>query len=209
MVLDTYERLEQAHGARDRRLRVEHLDVLDDVDIARFGKLAVIPDMQPTFCCGEQGTNYDATAQAPTDRWKSLIQAGATLAFSSDWPCTWPPDPFRGIQQAATRQIWKSADTAGVAGEPLDGAAQGGATPTGGAYVPAERISVEEAVDAYTRDSAYAAFADARVGTLEVGKEADLAILSQDIFRIAPDAIANTRVVLTMVGGKIVFGAPP
>jgi predicted amidohydrolase YtcJ len=136
-----------------------------------------------------------------------LEQSGAALAFSSDWPCTWPPDPFVAIQQTATRQAWKSADTANVAGQSLDGAAQGGAVATGAIYLPEERISVTEAVQAYTLGSAHAAFADDKVGTLEAGKLADLAVLSQDIFSVPPESIARTRVLTTMVGGKIVYEA--
>jgi predicted amidohydrolase YtcJ len=209
MVLDTYERVEKAHGPRDRRMRIEHLDMLDRDDIARFGRLAVIADMQPVFCCGADGEDYDPRRQMPTERWKSLETAGATLAFSSDWPCTWPPDPLVAIQQAVTRQAWSSTDTANVAGESLDGAAQGGAKPTGAVYLPAERVSVEDAVNAYTRNGAYAAFSDAYVGTLEAGKYADLVILSQDIFQMPPEKISTARVLLTMVGGKVVYGGPP
>ncbi len=207
MILDTYERLEQAHGARDRRLRIEHADVVEAADVPRFAQLKVIADMQPTFCCGEDGGNYDPTDEVVSDRWHSLKQSGAVLAFSSDWPCTWPPDPFVSIQETATRQVWKSADTAAVAGAPLDGAGQGGAAVTGAIYAPEERISVADAVRAYTQGSAFAAFSDDRVGTLEVGKLADLAVLSQDIFAVAPETIGKTRVVTTMVGGKIVYGA--
>jgi predicted amidohydrolase YtcJ len=207
MILDTYERLERAHGARDRRLRIEHADLVEAADVPRFAQLKVIVDMQPTFCCGEDGGNYDPTDQVPSDRWHSLQQSGAVLAFSSDWPCTWPPDPFVSIQETATRQVWKSADTANVAGGPLDGAGQGGATLTGATYAPEERISVADAVRAYTQGSAYAAFSDGQVGTLEVGKLADLAVLSQDIFSVPPETIGTTHVVTTMVGGKIVFSA--
>jgi hypothetical protein len=209
MILDTYERLEQAHGARDRRLRIEHADVVEAADVPRFAKLKVIADMQPTFCCGEDGGNYDPTDEVVSDRWHSLKESGAVLAFSSDWPCTWPPDPFVSIQETATRQVWKSADTANVAGGSLDGAGQGGAVTTGAAYTPEERISVADAVRAYTQGSAYAAFSDGQVGTLEVGKLADLAVLSQDIFSVPPETIGKTRVVTTMVGGKIVYSAPP
>ncbi len=208
MILDTYERLEQAHGSRDRRLRIEHADLVDAVDLPRFAKLGVIADMQPTFCCGENPPAGDPAADTPTDRWRSLLQDGTTLAFSSDWPCTWPPNPFVAIQQTVTRQAWRSPDTANVAGQALDGAAQGGALATGDVYVPAERITVEQALLAYTRGSAYAAFADDRVGSLEVGKLADLAVLSQDVFSASPGDIAKTRVTLTMVGGKIVYGSP-
>ena len=205
MVLDAYERLEQAHGARDRRLRIEHADLVEAADLPRFKELGVIADMQPTFCCGEDGANFDPAESIPSDRWHSLEQQGAVLAFSSDWPCTWPPDPFVAIQQTATRQVWKSADTANVAGQPVDGAAQGGARPTGAVYVPGERISVEEAVRAYTSGSAYAAREEDRLGTLEPGKLADLAVLSQDIFSVSPDLIGKTHVTMTMVGGKVVY----
>ena len=208
MVLDTYERLEQAHGQRDRRLRVEHADLIEAADLPRFAQLHVIADMQPTFCCGETGGNFDPATLIPSDRWQSLERSGAALAFSSDWPCNDPPDPLVAIQQAATRQVWSSADTANVAGQPLDGAAQGGAKPTGAIYVPEERISVEQAVRAYTQGSAYAAFSDDRVGTLEVGKLADLAVLSKDIFSIDPLIINQTHVTMTMVGGKVVYRAP-
>jgi predicted amidohydrolase YtcJ len=208
MVLDTYERLEKAHGARDRRLRIEHADLVDAADLPRFKELGVIADMQPTFCCGEDGGNFDPAESIPSDRWHSLEEDGATLAFSSDWPCTWPPDPFVSMQQAATRQVWKSDDTANVAGQPVDGAAQGGAKPTGAIYIPEERIKVEDAVRAYTWGSAYAARKEDRLGTLESGKFADLAVLSQDIFSVSPGSIGKTRVTMTMVGGKVVYTAP-
>jgi len=209
MILDTYERLEQAHGPRDRRLRVEHADLVDAVDLPRFARLSVIADMQPSFCCGDDGGNFDPADEVPSDRWRSLQASGAVLAFSSDWPCTWPPDPFVSIQQTVTRQVWKSADTANIAGGPLDGAGQGGARATGATYVPDERIGVADAVRAYTQGSAFAAFSDKEVGTLEVGKLADLAVLSQDIFAVPLETIDKTRVVTTMVGGKIVYGAAP
>ena len=211
MILDTYERLEQSHGARDRRLRIEHADLIDGVDVPRFARLSVIPGMQPTFCCGEDGGNFDPADEVPSDRWQSLERSGAVLAFSSDWPCTWPPDPFVSIQQAATRQVWKSADTGAIAGTPLDGAGQAGANITGAVYIPEERISVPDAVRAFTQGSAFAAFSDRQVGTLEAGKLADLVVLSQDIFAIPPERIGGTRAVTTMVGGKIVYaeGRPP
>jgi predicted amidohydrolase YtcJ len=209
MVLDTYERLEQAHGPRDRRLRIEHAYLVEAVDLPRFARLSVIADMQPSFCCGDDGSNFDPSDEVASDRWHTLQQSGAVLAFSSDWPCTWPPSPFVAIQEATTRQVWNSADTAHIVGGPLDGAGQGGAVVTGAIYVPEERITVADAVHAYTQGSAFAAFSDARVGTLEAGKLADLAVLSQDIFTVPLETIGNTRVITTMVGGKIVYSAPP
>jgi predicted amidohydrolase YtcJ len=207
MILDTYQRLEQSHGRKDRRLRIEHADLIDAIDIPRFAQLGVIADMQPAFCCAEEGASFDPANAIPSDRWQSLERGGATLAFSSDWPCTWPPNPFVSIQQAVTRQVWRSPDTVNIPGGSLDGAAQAGAAATGAIYVPEERITVEDAVHAFTHGSAFAAFSDARVGTLETGKLADLAVLSQDIFMADPLAIGNTRVTMTMVGGKIVFKA--
>jgi predicted amidohydrolase YtcJ len=205
MILDTYERVEKEHGPRDRRLRIEHADLVTPTDVPRFGSLGVIAGMQPSFCCGLPDSTSDPATTLVADRWHSLAAGGATLAFSSDWPCTWPPNPFVSIEETVTREAWRSADTANVAGETLDGAAQGGASKTGQAYTPEERISVDTALRAYTQGSAYAAFFDDRVGTLTVGKLADLAVLSQDIFTVDPSTIGKTRVTLTMVGGRVVY----
>ena len=205
MVLDAYEALETQNGPRDRRLRIEHADVLLDDDLPRFAKLNVIASMQPTFCCSDNGGNIDPSDKTPSDRWQSLLHSGTTLAFGSDWPCTWPPDPFVSIQEAVTRQIWRDPVTSALLGGYVDGAGQGGATTTPQAYLPEESLTVAQAVDAFTRGSSYARFTDDRIGTLETGKEADLAVLSQDIFSVPHDDIAKTKVVMTIVAGKIVF----
>ena len=209
LALDAYERLIKTNGVRDRRLRIEHADVVEPTDVPRFAALSVVADMQPAFCCGEDGVNYDAAHPVVTDRWQSIAASGAHLAFSSDWPCTWPADPFAAMQQAVTRQIWASADTSNVAGGALDGAAQGGAKPTGAVYTPEERVTVEQAVAAYTRGGAYAAFSEGRVGTLETGKAADLVVLSQDPFAVAPEFIGRTRALQTYVAGRLVYQAAP
>jgi hypothetical protein len=209
LALDAYRKIVEQHGPRDRRLRIEHADVVEPADVPRFGALGVIADMQPSFCCGEDGLNYDMAHPVTTDRWKGIADGGAALAFSSDWPCTWPPDPFVAMQEAVTREVWKSADTADVSGQPLDGAGQGGAVTTGASYTPEERVSVGQALDAYTRGGAYASFFDTRVGTLEAGKAADFVILSQDLFAAAPGAIARTSVLATYVAGRRVYGSPP
>ncbi len=209
LALDTYEKLLQAHGKRDRRLRVEHLDIIEATDIPRFAKLGVIPNMQPVFCCGEQGYNYDLNHPVVSDPWGSLARSGALLAFSSDWPCSWPVDPFNNMQQSVTRLVWKSADTDPILGNPLEGAAQSGARPTGKVYTPEERVSIETALTAYTRGGAYAAFSDDKVGTLEPGKLADLAVLSQNLLEVAPQDIAKTQVLETWVGGHRVYERTP
>ena len=184
MVLDAYEQVEKMNGPRDRRFRMEHLFSPTPEDIPRFAKLAVIADMQPSFCC-------NAAAPNRTHPWQTLERSGALLAFSSDWPCTWPPDPFVGIEEAVTRQS-----------RPLPG----NPDPEHPDYfMPEERLTVEQAVNAYTRASAYARFSEDSLGTLEPGKQADLVVLSQDIFSVSHEDIGKTRAVLTMVGGQIVF----
>jgi predicted amidohydrolase YtcJ len=169
----------------------------------------VINVTSPGFCCGESGTNADPKEPTPSDQWQTFLNDGVVLAFSSDWPCFWLPSPFVSMQEAMTREIWHSDDTAGVIDLPLDGAGQAGARPTGKVYSPEQRISVQQAVDAYTRGSAYADFEETQIGSLEVGKLADLAVLSQDIFSVPPDTVGKTNVVLTMVGGRIVYGVEP
>lgn len=205
LVVDAYEEAEKANGPRDRRFRIEHGDFLSAQDIPRLAPLSVLVSMQPSFCCDENGSNYDPKDRTTTDRWQSIEKSGARLAFGSDWPCTWPPNPFIAIQEAVTRQIWKPATGTDFPGGVFDGAGQAGYIATSDAYTPEEKISVEQAVNAYTQGSAYARFSDDRLGTLEVGKEADLAVLSQDIFSAKPEQIGKTKVVLTMAGGKVVF----
>jgi predicted amidohydrolase YtcJ len=205
MVLDAYDQAVRANGPRDRRLRIEHDMTVHAADFPRYAALSVIAAMQPSFCCNEFGTNADPKEAAASDQWRTFIDQGVLLAFGSDWPCIWPPDPFVSIQEAVTREIWHSDDTAGIVGQPLDGPNQGGSRPTGKVYSPEQRISVQEALNAYTRGSAYAAFEDTQLGSLEVGKFADLAVLSQDVFSVPPDTIAKTSVVLTMVGGRVVY----
>lgn len=206
MVVDTYADVEKVNGPRDRRLRIEHADFVSAEDIPRMAKLSLIPSMQPAFCCDKEGTNYDPHEHSTTDRWQSIENNHVRLAFGSDWPCTWPADPLMGIQEAVTRQIWQPPqDHADFPGGVFDGAGQAGSVATKDTYTPQERLTVEQAVNAYTQGSAYARFSEDRMGTLEPGKEADLAVLSQDIFWAKPEDISKAHVVLTMVGGKIVF----
>ncbi len=207
LVVDTYEEVEKVNGPRDRRLRIEHGDFLPAQDIPRVAKSSMVVSMQPSFCCDENGSNYDPKDRTTTDRWQSIEKSGARLAFGSDWPCIWPPDPFVAIQQAVTRQIWKPASGSDFPGAVFDGAGQQGDIATKDVYTPEERLSVEQAVKAYTQGSSFARFSDDKLGTLEVGKEADLAVLSQDIFSVKPEEISKTKVLTTMVAGKVVFAA--
>lgn len=209
LVLDAYEEAERSNGPRDRRLRIEHSSSVRDADFPRYSALSVIDVTSPAFCCGESGTNADPKEPTPSDQWQTFLKNGVVLGFSSDWPCSWPPNPFVGIQAAITREIWHSDDTADIIDLPMDGAAQAGARPTGKVYTPEQRLTVQQAVDAYTKGAAYAAFEETQIGTLEAGKLADLAVLSQNIFSVPPKTVGKTGVVLTMVGGQIVYGAIP
>jgi predicted amidohydrolase YtcJ len=187
MVLDAYQATEKINGPRDRRFRMEHADYLNPEDLARFHQLAVIASMQPSFCCN--GGQLGATK---IDTWNSLLKAGAIVTFSSDWPCTWPPDPLAAMKETLTREILREVTPHGPVGKiQYD--------------QPQERLSIEQSVVAYTRDAAYANFAEKSTGSLEPGKLADLAVLSRDIFSAAPADVGKTHVTMTMVGGKIVF----
>jgi predicted amidohydrolase YtcJ len=208
LALDAYQDAARANGARDRRMRIEHADVTSVEDLPRFASQSVIASMQPIYCCSDIGENYDPNQLNPSDRWNTMELTGAVLALGSDWPCAWPDNPFLNVQQAVTRRIWVSDDTARVVDQPLDGAAQAGARPTGAVYTSSERITVQQAIDAFTRGAAYAAFREADVGTLENGKLADFAVLSQDVFAVPASEIGATRVVLTVIGGRTVYSSP-
>ena len=200
MVLDTYAAVEKSNGTRDRRFRIEHADFLDAADIPRFGELAVIASMQPAFCCSRIAVGVLPIAGRACAAWRSTFPSAAT------GPCTWPPNPLVGIQQAVTRQAWKSSPRATIPGETWVGAGQAGAAQTLDSYDPADSLTVQQAVDAYTKGAAFASFED-WAGTLEVGKVADFIVLSRDIFSIPPAEIATSRVLQTVVGGKTVYVA--
>jgi len=189
MVLDAYQAAAKINGPRDRRFRMEHADYLNPEDVARFRQLSVIASMQPGFCC-----NAGELGRVKIDTWNSLLKAGAKVTFSSDWPCTWPPDPMSAIQETMTREVLREVTLHGPVGKiQYD--------------QPAERLSVDQSVLAYTRDAAYANFAEKLTGTLEPGKFADLAVLSRDIFTAQPAEVGKTHVAMTMVGGKTVYDA--
>ena len=186
MVLDAYEAMEKANGPKDRRLRIEHAINVTKADVPRFPGLQVAVSMQPAFCCFVDGPNGN------TNSYKSYEDNGTTLSFGSDWPCSWPPDPLASIQQAATRAqrvlFTKQDPNAELK------------------YVtPEQKITVEQAVTAYTKGGAWERFSDDKLGTLEKGKAADLVVLSEDIFAARPETIGKARVRMTMVGGRTVY----
>jgi predicted amidohydrolase YtcJ len=186
--LDIYESVIEDNGPRDRRFRIEHAQHLSAQDVPRFGELGVIASMQPYHAIddGRWAERVIGSGRAKTTyAVRSLLNAGARVAFGSDWPVA-PPTPLEGIYAAVTRRT-------------LDGKNPGG-------WIPEQRITVEEALRAYTRTAAYASFEENEKGTLERGKLADFAIIDRDITRIAPEEISQARVVLTAVGGRVVFG---
>jgi predicted amidohydrolase YtcJ len=187
MVLDAYEEVEKVNGPRDRRLRMEHAINVPPADLERFARLSVTASMQSEFCC------FNDAPGSHTNAWQTLEKSGANLAFGSDWPCTFPPDPMSAIQQSTLRVVRQLFTAPSAA-------------PTIPKYASEEeRLTVQQAVDAYTRGGAYARFSDDRIGSLEPGKEADLVVLSQDIFSTPSKDIGKTQVMMTMVGGKTVF----
>jgi len=186
-ILDLYTRASQDNGPRDRRLRIEHAQHLDSADISRFSRLGVIASMQPYHCSDDARwaeRRIGSKRARTTYAFRSLLDAGAALAFGSDWFVE-PMDPILGIYAAATR---RSTD---------------GKYPDG--WVPEEKISVAEAVHAYTVGSAYASFEENIKGSLEPGKLADIAVLSEDIFEMEPADIPNARVDLTIFDGKVIY----
>jgi hypothetical protein len=186
-ILDLYARVEKANGPADRRWRIEHVQHVHPEDYARFGTLGVIASMQPYHAIddGRWAQNMLGPERIKSSyAWKSLLDAGTTLAFGSDWPVA-PLDPLLGIYAAATRRT-------------LDGE-----NPNG--WVPEQRITVAQAVHAYTMGSAFAEHQEAVKGSIEPGKLADLVVLSDDIFSIPPEAIEKTRVEMTIFDGKVIY----
>ncbi|HEX4773827.1 MAG TPA: amidohydrolase [Bryobacteraceae bacterium] len=186
-ILDFYERVEKENGARDRRFRIEHAQHLLWSDIPRFAGLQVIASMQPYHCIDDgrwAAKRLDAERLKTTYAFRSLLDSGATLAFGSDWPVA-PMVPLMGIYAAATRRT-------------LDGRNPGG-------WIPEQKITVAEAVHAYTIGSAFAEGEENIKGSILPGKLADLVVLSDDIFHIDPVQIEKTHVDLTIFDGKVTF----
>jgi hypothetical protein len=175
------------NGARDRRFRIEHAQHLRAEEIKAFAAQKVIASMQPYHAIddGRWAENRIGAERAKgTYAFRSLLDAGAILAFGSDWFVA-PMEPLMGIYAAVTRRT-------------LDGKRPAG-------WVPEQKITVAEAIRAFTLGSAYASFDETRKGSLEVGKLADFAVLSADILKINPVEIEKTRVVMTIFDGKVVY----
>jgi predicted amidohydrolase YtcJ len=190
--LDAYENAEARNHKRDRRPRIEHIETIALPDISRFGKLGVIASMQPLHSYPDADTLDIWARNAGPDRasrawaWKSIADSGGHLAFGSDWPVV-TLNPWEGVQTAVTRQTSEGQPEAG--------------------FVPEQRLTVAQVVDGYTLGAAFAGRREKTEGSLEIGKLADLIIVSQNIFDIEPHKIGATKVVTTIVGGQVVYQA--
>ncbi|HEY7412720.1 MAG TPA: amidohydrolase [Vicinamibacteria bacterium] len=187
LVLDAFEKAERANGSRPRRWRIEHAQVVRRSDLARYRALGVIASIQPSHCIddmrwAERRIGRERAREAYNFR--SFTEAGIRVAFGTDWFVE-PLDPRLGLYAAVTREF-----------------PEGG--PPGG-WFPEEKIALEDALDLYTRGSAYAEHAEADKGTLEAGKLADLVVFAADLFAAPARAILTTPVDMTVVGGRVVF----
>jgi predicted amidohydrolase YtcJ len=187
-LLDLYAEAAKQDGPRDRRFRIEHAQHLRPTDFPRFHEIGVIASMQPYHVIDDgrwAESRIGAKVCASSYAYRALLDLGARLAFGTDWPVA-PLDPLAGLDAAVNRR------TLG--------------TKTGPGWFPDQKITIAEALEAYTLGSAYAAFQEKDRGALAPGKLADLVVLSRDILAPAErDNIADTQVEMTIVGGKIVF----
>lgn len=186
-LLNIFERVEKENGKKDRRFRIEHFQHIALSDFARIAPLKIVASVQPYHAIddGRWAEKVIGPERIKTTyAFKTLLDNNAVLAFGSDWFVA-PPTPIEGIYAAVTRRT-------------IDGK-----TPNG--WVPEQKISVEQALKAYTSGSAYASFDEKKKGVLKKGYLADFVILDKDITTIAPEKIRDVKVLTTVVGGKIVF----
>lgn len=187
-VLSAIEEMSQTYGG-DRRWRIEHAQVVDPADIARFGKHGIIASMQPVHQTSDREMAEKRLGPARLSgayAWKSIEASGARIAFGSDVPVE-ASDPFDGWAAAISRT--------GADGQPLGG------------WQPQERVSREEAFAAYTSGGAYAAFAEGRFGRLVTGERADFVLIDRDPFLVTPAELRQTRVNEVWLNGRKVWQA--
>ncbi|HZN05912.1 MAG TPA: amidohydrolase [Pyrinomonadaceae bacterium] len=192
VLLNYLEELNKQNGKRDRRFRLVHAQVLAAEDFKRLGQLGVVAEVQPFHLSDDMRWMEERIGRERTKgayAFKSIQASGAVLSFGTDWPGTsaseYPINPMLGLYAAVTRQT--------VTGKPAEG------------WFPNERITIEDAIKAYTYNTAYANFEETTKGSIEVGKLADLTVLSKNLLKIAPQEILTTDVLYTIVGGKIVY----
>jgi hypothetical protein len=187
LLLDIYDSIAKAHGPRDRRFRIEHAQHLRRQDIGRIARTGVIASMQPYHAIDDgrwAEKRIGPERIKTTYAFRSLLDSGAHLAFGSDWTVA-PLDPILGIYAAVTRRT-------------LDGKHPEG-------WIPDQKITVEEALRAYTVGNAYGVFAERNRGKLSPGYKADLVVLDHDLTAIRPEALEDVKVRATVAGGKLIY----
>ncbi len=185
--LNIFERVERENGRRDRRFRIEHAQHIAPADISRFGQLEVIPSMQPYHAIddGRWAEKVIGHERAKTTyAFRALRDTRARLAFGSDWPVA-PATPLEGIYAAVTRRTLDDKHPDG--------------------WIPEQKITLEDALRAYTIGGAYASFEEAEKGSLTPGKLADVVIIDRDLTKIAPETIRDAKIEYTIVGGRVVY----
>jgi predicted amidohydrolase YtcJ len=193
LALDAYQNAAAVNHTKDARPRIEHIETITAADIDRFGKLGVIASMQPLHSYPDDDTLGIWSRNIGPDRasrawaWRSIQQKGGALAFGSDWPVV-TLNPWPGVQTALTRQTSEG-------------------NPPGG-FIPQQRLSLEDTIRGYTLGAAFAGRREKTEGSLEPGKLADFILLDRDLFKIEPSEIDKTEVLITVVGGKIVYQSP-
>lgn len=188
IVLDIYSGIEARNGQRDRRFRVEHAQHIAGKDFERFARLHVVASVQPYHLVddGQWAEKRIGSRIKTTYAFRTLLNKNIKLAFGTDWNVA-PLNPLLGLHAAVTRST-------------LDGKNPGG-------WVPEQKLSIGEAIEAYTLGSAYAEFQENEKGSITPGKYADLVILSDDILHLDPVQLPQVKVKMTMIGGKVVFGS--
>lgn len=187
MVLDQFAAIIAANGERDRRFRIEHSQHVAPKDIPRYASLHVIASMQPYHAIDDgrwAEKRIGPERIKTTYAFRTFLDKGVRLAFGTDWTVA-PLNPMLGLYAAVTRRT-------------LDGK-----NPNG--WVPEQKITLKESIEAYTMGSAYAEFQETQKGSVTRGKLADLVILSDDILAIDPLKLPDVKVVTTITGGKVVY----
>jgi len=195
VLLNYLEELNKQNGKRDRRFRLVHAQVLAPQDFKRLGQLGVVAEVQPFHLSDDMRWMEERIGSERTKgayAFKSIQASGAVLSFGTDWPGTsaseYPINPILGLYAAVTRQT--------ITGEPVAG------------WFPNERITIEDAIKAYTYGTAYANFEEKSKGSISVGKLADLTVLSKNLLKVEPKEFLSTNVIYTIVDGKIVYELP-
>jgi predicted amidohydrolase YtcJ len=189
-VISTYEWLNSRYG-ESRRWRIEHAQIVDCADLPRIGRGHMVASMQPTHQTSDRlmaEKRLDPARLKCSYAWQSMLKTGAKLAFGTDFPVE-SPNPFPGLSAAISRQD--------INGQPPGG------------WYPDEKLTFEQALSAYTRGSAYAGFAEDRVGALDPGKWADFVVVDRDPTKVNPQELARTKVLETWVAGKKMWESSP